>query len=54
MGNISIFAWQSGFYDHIIRDEESLENIRNYIINNPGKWDEDENNISQLGKEHAR
>lgn len=44
------FAWQSRFYDHIIRNEKSLENVRNYIVNNPVKWAEDENNISQYGK----
>jgi REP element-mobilizing transposase RayT len=32
------FAWQSRFHDHIIRDERSYENIRNYIINNPANW----------------
>ena len=28
------------FYDHI----KSLNNIRNYIINNPLNWDKDEEN----------
>ena len=32
------FAWQPRFYDHIIRDEKSFENISNYIINNPLNW----------------
>ncbi len=32
------FAWQERFYDHIIRDEKSLENIRTYIAGNPAKW----------------
>jgi putative transposase len=40
-----VFSWQKGFYDHIIRDKESLGNIRNYIINNPAKWVEVENDI---------
>jgi REP element-mobilizing transposase RayT len=30
--------WQRNFYEHIIRDEQSLNNIREYIINNPGDW----------------
>ncbi len=34
------FAWQSRFYDHIIRDEESYNRIVNYIIENPIKWNE--------------
>ncbi len=40
----SQFSWQSNFYEHIIRDEASLEKIRQYIVDNPAKWDEDENN----------
>lgn len=42
-GNID-FAWQSRFYDHIIRNKKSFNNITNYIINNPKKWDEDKFN----------
>ena len=34
--------WQSRFHDHIIRDEESLNKIRQYIINNPSNWAPDE------------
>ncbi|WP_229746737.1 transposase [Pedobacter mendelii] len=33
--------WQRNYYEHIIRDEGAYENIANYIINNPAKWDED-------------
>lgn len=36
--------WQSRFYDHIIRNEKSLNNIRKYIQNNPAKWERDRNN----------
>ena len=36
--------WQRSFYDHIIRDEESLDNIRVYIRNNPLKWTLDADN----------
>jgi len=35
----SHFAWQPRFYDHIIRSHESLDKIRNYIYNNPVKWE---------------
>lgn len=38
------FGWQPRFYDHIIRDEETLGRIREYIKNNPLKWAEDKNN----------
>ena len=43
-----IFRWQSRFYEHIIRDQRGLENIRNYIVNNPVKWSEDKHNPVNL------
>lgn len=39
------FTWQSNYHEHIIRNEEELYRIREYIINNPANWDEDENFI---------
>ncbi len=35
------FEWQSRFYDHIIRNDESFERIQNYIITNPINWEKD-------------
>ena len=35
--------WQRNYYDHIIRGESDLENIHDYILDNPRKWTEDEN-----------
>ena len=37
--NCSDFAWQPRFYDHIIRTEKELYQIRNYIEQNPLRWD---------------
>ena len=42
------FIWQKSFHDHIIRVDDSLNNVRNYIINNPKTWEMDENNINSL------
>ncbi len=36
------FKWQSRFYDHIIRNEVSLNQIQQYMINNPQNWKDDE------------
>ena len=33
--------WQRNYYEHVVRNEESLEVLRNYIIDNPLKWEED-------------
>lgn len=38
------FAWHRSFHDRIIRDEEELSRIRDYIISNPAKWSESKNN----------
>ena len=34
--------WQRNYWEHIIRDEESLARIREYIENNPERWLEDQ------------
>ena len=45
---LSKFAWQPRFYDHIFRSEESLNKAREYIRNNPLKWEFDKNNPVNL------
>ncbi|MDY6823065.1 MAG: transposase [Thermodesulfobacteriota bacterium] len=37
-------VWQGDYYDHIIRNQRQLDKIRNYIINNPKKWQMDREN----------
>jgi len=37
-------VWQRNYYEHIIRDENDLNRIRQYIIGNPSRWTEDEEN----------
>ncbi len=36
-----IKIWQRNYYEHIIRTECAYQNISDYIINNPFKWEED-------------
>ena len=33
--------WQRNYYEHIIRDEQSYQNIAAYILNNPRQWEAD-------------
>jgi len=42
------FIWQRSFYDHIIKNEKSLNKIRHYIYYNPAKWELDRNNPENL------
>jgi len=39
------FAWQRNFYERIIRNERELNNVRNYIMNNPVNWENDIENL---------
>jgi len=37
--------WQRNYFEHVIRDEESMNKIRNYIWENPIHWWQDEYNV---------
>ncbi len=41
--------WQRNYYDHIIRNEEPLNIIREYIKCNPKNWTKDEENPKKGG-----
>jgi len=36
--------WQRNYYEHIIRNEEDLNDIRRHIADNPGQWESDREN----------
>jgi REP element-mobilizing transposase RayT len=36
--------WQRSYYEHVIRNEMSLDRIRRYIVENPGRWAFDKEN----------
>ena len=39
-------VWQRNYYEHIIRNDKELFNIRQYIANNPLQWElENENPV---------
>lgn len=37
-------VWQRNYYEHIIRDDGSMNRIREYIANNPVQWELDREN----------
>ncbi|MCL5108734.1 MAG: hypothetical protein M1401_07700 [Chloroflexi bacterium] len=43
-------VWQRNYYEHIVRDERELARVRDYILGNPGRWQEDEENPAFAGK----
>ncbi|MDP6041697.1 MAG: transposase [Candidatus Latescibacteria bacterium] len=50
-GSPGIKFWQRNYYDHIIRNEEDLNRIRDYIYNNPKNWTEDRNHPDNILEE---
>ena len=42
--------WQRNYYEHVIRNESTLNDIRSYIHNNPARWAEDQENPANVGK----
>ncbi len=42
------FCWQRNYYDRIIRNEDELNRIREYIFNNPLNWEKDKNNAENI------
>lgn len=40
--------WQKGYWDRIVRDEHELNRTRQYIIDNPVRWQEDRENLNAL------
>ena len=43
-GSSHVPVWQRGFYDRVIRREEELRQVREYIVNNPRRWADDADN----------
>ena len=43
--------WQRGYYEHVIRDDQALNRIREYIAGNPQRWYLDRENPQSRGKD---
>jgi len=46
--------WLRNYYEHIIRDEASLNRIRQYIADNPAQWALDAENPSRQPPQKGR
>ncbi|MFN7962334.1 MAG: transposase [Thermoanaerobaculia bacterium] len=44
-------VWQRNYFEHIVRHQQSLERIRDYIENNPLRWHLDRENPAISGPE---
>ncbi len=43
-------VWQRNYYEHIIRNENELSEISEYIFNNPLKWELDNENPENIAR----
>ena len=50
-GTSGLPVWQRGYYEHVIRSEESLNRIREYIATNPLRWHLDRENPQAQGED---
>jgi len=41
-------VWQRNYHEHVVRNEGELVTIREYVLANPARWNEDENNPALL------
>jgi putative transposase len=37
-------VWQRNYFEHVVRYEVEMNAIREYVIANPSRWDDDDNN----------
>ena len=44
LNDVAELVWQVGFYEHVIRHEEALLRIHQYILDNPRQWQLDREN----------
>jgi REP element-mobilizing transposase RayT len=42
--SFEVRLWQRNYHEHIVRNEQELENIRHYVVNNPLQWAHDREN----------
>jgi REP element-mobilizing transposase RayT len=41
-------VWQRGYYEHVVRNMESLQRIEEYILSNPSRWALDPENPQRM------
>lgn len=46
-GSPGIAVWQRNYYEHVVRSDNELDRIREYIMNNPVQWELDLENPSR-------
>jgi putative transposase len=53
-GTPGVPVWQRNYYERIIRNDEELNGLREYINNNPMNWETDDEFRIQVGATTGR
>jgi REP element-mobilizing transposase RayT len=53
-GAYGLSVWQRNYYEHVVRNEEDLNRIHEYIVNNPLQWELDRENPNCIQAESIR
>jgi hypothetical protein len=43
--------WQNNYYEHVIRNDDEMSRIRQYIVDNPVQWALDRENLISCGQQ---
>jgi putative transposase len=46
--------WLRNYYEHVVRNDAELAAIQEYIVANPARWDDDENNPAFMEGDYQR
>ncbi|MGD9159077.1 MAG: hypothetical protein PVG39_11770 [Desulfobacteraceae bacterium] len=47
-------VWQRNYYEHVIRNEDELNLVREYIVNNPKRWEIDRENPNSVKSDNMK
>jgi len=53
-GTTGMPVWQRNYYEHVIRNDNELNIVREYITANPANWEQDEENPECLRQPRSR
>jgi len=48
-GTVGVSVWQRNYDEHVTRNDQALNRIRQYIVDNPMRWHLDRKNVQATG-----
>lgn len=51
LANPEFVLWQPGFHEHVVKSQRRFDAIQQYIVDNPARWDDDQENPNRVVRE---